>query len=326
MNFGITLSNRGVLVGLCAAKDLLMQADAVEASPVMDLVWCGDALFVNRRLDALTLLAAVAGRTERVLLGPACMGSFALRNPLVFAYEWASLDVLSNGRTRLVACAGGGAGPLWQAESAAMDQSPEDRRKRMVENMHVLRHLWTKDNEPFEGQFTKFANVTLEPKPIQNPCPIWLATNAERLSKGQADSGGSDFALNRVGKIADGWMTHSVSPEGFRRSWEFILKAGSDAGRDISGFDNILYHHINVNDDKAAALADSKKFLDLYYGADYSKERLEAWLTYGTPRECIEHLKTYKASGCKRVTFRISTMRDPLAQLRRVTEEVLPFV
>jgi alkanesulfonate monooxygenase SsuD/methylene tetrahydromethanopterin reductase-like flavin-dependent oxidoreductase (luciferase family) len=326
MNFGITLSNRGVLVGICTAKDLLLQADAVEGSPHMDSVWCGDALFVNRRLDALTLLAAVAGRTERVLLGPACMGSFALRNPLVFAYEWASLDVLSNGRTRLVACAGGGAGPLWEAESAAMDLAPEDRRKRMVENMHVLRHLWTKDNEPFEGQFTKFANVTLEPKPIQNPCPIWLATNAERLSKGQGDSGGSDFALTRVGKIADGWMTHSVSPEGFRRSRDFILKVGSDAGRDMSGFDNILYHHINVNDDKADALADSKRFLDLYYGADYSKERLEAWLTYGSPRECIEHLKTYKASGCKRVTFRISTMRDPMAQLRRVTEEVLPFV
>src|SRR5256885_14902443 len=107
MNFGITLSNRGVLVGLCTARDLLTLADAVEACPVMDSVWCGDALFVNRRLDALTLLAAVAGRTERVLLGPV--------NPLVFAYEWASLDVLSNGRTRLVVCAGGGAGPLWEA-------------------------------------------------------------------------------------------------------------------------------------------------------------------------------------------------------------------
>ena len=117
MNFGITLSNRGVLVGLCSARDLLVLADAVEACAAMDSIWCGDALFVNRRLDALTLLAAVAGRTERVLLGPACMGSFALRNPLVFAYEWASLDVLSNGRTRLVACAGGGAGPLWEAET-----------------------------------------------------------------------------------------------------------------------------------------------------------------------------------------------------------------
>jgi alkanesulfonate monooxygenase SsuD/methylene tetrahydromethanopterin reductase-like flavin-dependent oxidoreductase (luciferase family) len=326
MKFGVTLSNRGVLVGLCTTRDLLKLADAVEASPLMDSVWCGDALFVNRRLDALTLLAAVAGRTERVLLGPACMGSFGLRDPMVFAYEWASLDVISNGRTRLVACAGGGAGPLWEAETAAMGINPEDRRKHMVENMHVLRHLWTKDNAPFEGQFVKFSNITLEPKPVQNPCPIWLATNAERLSTGQADSGGSEFALTRVGKIADGWMTHSVSPEGFRRSWDFILKVGGDQGRDMSGFDHVLYHHINVNDDREAALADSKTFLDLYYTANYSKERLEAWLTYGTPRDCIEHLRRYKAAGCKRVTFRISTMGNPLAQLKRVTEEVLPFV
>ncbi len=326
MKFGITLSNRGVLVGLCTTRDLLALTDAVEAAPVLDSVWCGDALFVNRRLDALTLLAAVAGRTERVLLGPACMGSFALRDPLVFAYEWASLDVLSNGRTRLVACSGGGAGPLWEAESAAMGIAPDDRRKHMIENIHVLRHLWSNDNAPFDGQFVKFTNITLEPKPVQNPCPIWLATNAERLSKGQSDFGGSEFALRRVGRVADGWMTHSVSPEGLQKSWDFILAAGREQGRDMSRFDHVLYHHINVNDDREQALADSKKFLDLYYCANYSKERLEAWLTYGSPRDCIEHLKRFKAHGCRRITFRISTMADPLRQLRRVVEEVLPFV
>src|SRR3981189_3232611 len=80
MNFGITLSNRGVLVGLCSARDLLVLADAVEGCSAMDSVWCGDALFVNPRVDALTLLAAVAGRTERVLLGPACLGAVALRH------------------------------------------------------------------------------------------------------------------------------------------------------------------------------------------------------------------------------------------------------
>jgi alkanesulfonate monooxygenase SsuD/methylene tetrahydromethanopterin reductase-like flavin-dependent oxidoreductase (luciferase family) len=326
VKFGITLSNRGVLVGLCTTRDLLALADAVEAAPVLDSVWCGDALFVNRRLDALTLLAAVAGRTERVLLGPACMGSFALRDPLVFAYEWASLDVLSNGRTRLVACSGGGAGPLWEAETAAMGIAPDDRRKHMIENIHVLRHLWSKDNAPFDGTFVKFSNITLEPKPIQNPCPIWLATNAERLSKGQSDFGGSEFALRRVGRVADGWMTHSVSPEGLQKSWDFILNAGREHGRDVSRFDHVLYHHINVNDDRDRALADSKRFLDLYYGANYSRERLEAWLTYGSPRDCIEHLKRFKAHGCRRITFRISTMADPLQQLRRVVEEVLPFV
>jgi hypothetical protein len=94
----------------------------------------------------------------------------------------------------------------------------------------------------------------------------------------------------------------------------------------MSQFDHVLYHHINVNDDKAQALVDSKKFLDLYYTANYSKERLEAWLTYGSPRDCIEHLKQYKDAGCNRVTFRISTMGDPMAQLKRVVEEVLPFV
>ena len=121
-------------------------------------------------------------------------------------------------------------------------------------------------------------------------------------------------------------MTHSVGPEGFRRSWELILGIGRDAGRDMSRFDNVLYHHINVNDDKADALADSKKFLDLYYSADYSKERLESWLTYGSPRDCIAHLQQFKACGCRRITFRISTMRDPMEQFRRVVEDVLPYV
>jgi alkanesulfonate monooxygenase SsuD/methylene tetrahydromethanopterin reductase-like flavin-dependent oxidoreductase (luciferase family) len=326
MKFGITLSNRGVLLGLCRARDLLALADAVEASPAFDSIWCGDALFVNRRLDAVTLLAAVAGRTERVLLGTACMGSFGLRNPLVFAYEWASLDVLSNGRTRLVACAGGGAGPLWEAEGAALGIAAGERRRRMFENIHVLRHLWTRNNAPFTGEFTSFSNVTLEPKPVQSPCPIWLATNAERLSRGQADSGGSERALTRVGKMADGWMTHSVSPEGFQRSWEFILQAGRDSGRDLSAFDNVLYHHINVNDDKADALADSKQFLDLYYAADFSKPRLDSWLTCGPPRDCIENLARFRASGCKRITLRISSMGDPMEQVKRLATEVLPYL
>lgn len=326
INCGITLSNRAVILGLTTAADLIDLAEAADQVSEIDSVWCGDALFVNRRLDALTLLAAVAGRTRRVLIGPACMGSFGLRNPLVFAYEWASLDVISNGRTRLVACAGGGAGPLWDAESQALGIDPKDRRKRMVENIQVLRHLWTKDNEPFTGQFVNFDGITMEPKPIQNPCPIWLATNAERLSTGQADSGGSEFALTQVGKVADGWMTHSVSPKGFEASWTLILKAARENGRNPSSMDNVLYHHININEDRNACLADSKQFLDQYYGADYSKERLESWLTYGSPRDCIEDIKRYRDSGCNRMTFRLSTMGNPQHQLKRLAEEVLPYI
>ncbi|MGZ5226722.1 MAG: hypothetical protein ACXWCS_21395, partial [Burkholderiales bacterium] len=65
LKFGITLSNRGVVLGTRTPRDLLMLADKVEANSVFDSVWVGDALYVNRRLDAIPLLAAIAGRTER---------------------------------------------------------------------------------------------------------------------------------------------------------------------------------------------------------------------------------------------------------------------
>src|SRR4051812_18104677 len=104
MQFGITLANRGVLLGLTTVPKLFALTDAIEACPRLDSVWVGDALFVNQRVDALTLLGAIAGRTSRVKLGPACMGSFALRDPRVFAYEWASLDLISGGRTILSVC------------------------------------------------------------------------------------------------------------------------------------------------------------------------------------------------------------------------------
>jgi alkanesulfonate monooxygenase SsuD/methylene tetrahydromethanopterin reductase-like flavin-dependent oxidoreductase (luciferase family) len=326
MRFGITLSNRGILLGLTTVPKLLAMADAVEACDLMDSLWVGDALFVNQRLDALTLLAAIAGRTQRILLGPSCMGSFALRDPRVFACEWASLDVISNGRTRLSVCSGGGAGPAWTAEAEAMGIPAAERRKRMIENIAVLRHLWTQDNAPFEGTFTRFTGVTLLPKPVQSPCPIWLTTNAGRLGNGQADAGGSAFALRRVGRVADGWMTHSVSPEGFRQSLDMILDTGQAAGRDMHGFDNILCALVNINPDREAALADAKQYLDLYYGANYTRERLEAWGAYGSPAQCVQWLRRFIGSGCERVTFRLATMSDATEQFRRLTEEVLPQV
>jgi alkanesulfonate monooxygenase SsuD/methylene tetrahydromethanopterin reductase-like flavin-dependent oxidoreductase (luciferase family) len=326
VRFGITLANRGLLLGLATVKDLLALADTIEACPLLDSVWVGDALFVNQRLDALTLLAAVAGRTQRVKLGPACMGSFSLRDPRVFAYEWASLDVLSGGRTILSVCAGGGAGGTWEAESAAMGIPPAERRKRMLENIAALRHLWTTDDAPFEGQFLRFSGITLAPKPMQSPCPIWLTTNAGRLANGQADAGGSVLALRRVGRLADGWMTHSVSPERFRAGWETILATAQEAGRTTDHFDNVLCHHININEDADAALADAKRYLDLYYGANYTKERLEAWGVYGSPKDCVAHLRRYLGTGCNRITFRLVTMGDAMAQFQRFTQEVLPFV
>ena len=54
----------------------------------------------------MTLLAGIAARTKTVRLGPACMASFPLRDPVQLAYQWATLDQIAGGRSILVACTG----------------------------------------------------------------------------------------------------------------------------------------------------------------------------------------------------------------------------
>jgi alkanesulfonate monooxygenase SsuD/methylene tetrahydromethanopterin reductase-like flavin-dependent oxidoreductase (luciferase family) len=166
----------------------------------------------------------------------------------------------------------------------------------------------------------------LLPKPTRTPCPIWLTTNAGRLGNGQPDAGGSNFALRRAGRIADGWMTHSVSPNGFRRSLDVILRAGEDAGRNVGDFDNILCHHVNIGADCDAAMADAKRYLDGYYNANYTPERLRSWGVNGPPEHCIASLRGFIGSSRRRITFRLATTGDAMGQFQRLTQEVLPHL
>jgi alkanesulfonate monooxygenase SsuD/methylene tetrahydromethanopterin reductase-like flavin-dependent oxidoreductase (luciferase family) len=87
------------------------------------------------------------------------------------------------------------------AESRALGVAPEERRKRMYEHIRVLKHLWYNDRAEFKGSFHSFADLVLEPKPVNPNCPIWTATNATRLASGatNAASSGSDYALKQCG-------------------------------------------------------------------------------------------------------------------------------
>src|SRR6516164_7544624 len=105
VKFGLTLPNRGVVIGATTVAEMLQLAAVAESSG-WDSVWVGDSIFAKPRLDAMVLMGAIAARTTRVRIGPACFASTPLRNALVLAYQWASLDFLSGGRTVFVACQG----------------------------------------------------------------------------------------------------------------------------------------------------------------------------------------------------------------------------
>src|SRR5262249_27983365 len=94
-------------------------------------------------------------------------------------------------------------------------------------------------------------------------------------------------------------------------------------GRDPNEIETHLYHNININEDFEAGLAESKKFLDLYYTTDFSRPSLESWVALGSPQQIVEHLKVFERIGFDEVTLRI-TAWDQRGQLDRLIKEVAP--
>jgi alkanesulfonate monooxygenase SsuD/methylene tetrahydromethanopterin reductase-like flavin-dependent oxidoreductase (luciferase family) len=328
--FGLTLTNRAVVLGAIKARDLLDLTVTAEASGAFDAVWAGDSLVAKPRLEAVSLLSALAGVTSKVRLGVGCLATFVHRHPVLFAHQWASLDVLSNGRSWLVVCLGGPdeANRAQALEHAVMGVQSNERPARLEEGIVILRKLFHDKAAAHQGRFYQFDGVTIQPPPLQQPCPIWIASNPTGLTwKGGASASSQvvERAFRRVARYADGWMTNKVSPDEFRRQWGEIRRMAGEEGRDPSRLGSALYHNININEDRQAALEEAKKFLDTYYTASFSPAFVEGWTVAGSPGQCVEQLRAYLDAGLDHVALRLASW-DQSGQLKRFLNEVAPAV
>jgi alkanesulfonate monooxygenase SsuD/methylene tetrahydromethanopterin reductase-like flavin-dependent oxidoreductase (luciferase family) len=327
-SFGLILANRAVVLGAVKARDLLDIAVDAERSGVFDAVWVGDSLLAKPRLESVTLLSALAAVTTKVRLGVGCLATFVHRHPVLFAQQWASLDVLSNGRAWLAVCLGGPdeMSRAQALEHAVMGVQSSERVPRLEEGITILRTLFGERNAAHAGRFYRFEGVTLEPRPIQQPCPIWIASNPTGLTwKGgaSASSAAVERGFRRVARYADGWMTNKVSPTEFGQQWAEITRMAREEGRDPTRLGSALYHNININEDRAAALEESKRFLDAYYTSSFSPAFVEGWTVAGGPQQCVEQLRAYLDAGLGHIALRLASW-DQHGQLKRFLTEVAP--
>lgn len=327
-SFGLTLANRGVIIGAVKASDLIHMTQQAEASGAFDAVWVGDSLLAKPRLESVTLLSALASVTTKVRLAVGCMATFVHRHPVLFAQQWASLDVISNGRSWLCVCLGG---PNEQSAAQALEHKvmgieAKERPARLGEGLVILRKLFAEKNASHHGRFYQFENVTLEPRPLQQPYPIWIASNPTGLTWRDGASAAEPIierSFRRVARYADGWMTNKVSPEQFRQQWARIVAMTREEGRDPTKLGNALYHNININEDRNAALTESKAFLDKYYTSNFSAAFVEGFTTAGSPKHCIQELKDYFQAGVQHITLRLTSWEQDY-QLKRFLNEVVP--
>ena len=327
-SFGLTLANRGVIIGIVKAWDLIELAQEAEASGAFDAVWVGDSLLAKPRLESVTLLGALAGATRRLRLGVGCLATFVHRHPVLFAQQWVSLDVLSGGRAWLAVCLGGPdeQSPAQAQEHLVMGIRSAERVGRLEEGIVILRRLFHEKKVSHDGRFYRFEDVTLEPAPVQQPCPIWIASNPTGLTwKGGASASEAvvERAFRRVARYADGWMTNKVSPDQFRRQWARITAMAREEGRDPARLGSALYHNLNINVDRRAALEESKAFLDRYYSSNFSPAFVEGWTAAGSPQQCIAELARYFEAGMQHIALRLTSW-DQRGQLKRFLSEIAP--
>ncbi|HLF49169.1 MAG TPA: LLM class flavin-dependent oxidoreductase, partial [Methylomirabilota bacterium] len=269
-----------------------------------------------------------AGATRRLRLGVGCLATFVHRHPVLFAQQWVSLDVLSGGRAWLAVCLGGPdeQSPAQAQEHLVMGIRSAERVGRLEEGIVILRRLFHEKKVSHDGRFYRFEDVALEPAPVQQPCPIWIASNPTGLTwKGGASASEAvvERAFRRVARYADGWMTNKVSPDQFRRQWARITAMAREEGRDPARLGSALYHNLNINVDRRAALEESKAFLDRYYSSNFSPAFVEGWTAAGSPQQCIAELARYFEAGMQHIALRLTSW-DQRGQLKRFLSEIAP--
>ena len=204
--------------------------EAIEATAAVaerlgwDAVWTTDHVLVDRsadsddyrtNYDAILTLAWVAARHPGLRVGTSVI-VVPQRSAVVLAKELATLDALSGGR--LIA----GVGVGWNRREFANLGADDRFRVRgayLDETIALWRHLWSGSSELFEGRFHSLADFVFAPLPAQGASlPIVVG-------------GRADPALQRAGRLGDGYHSSATSPESYGKRLPIIAAAAEAAGR-----------------------------------------------------------------------------------------------
>jgi probable F420-dependent oxidoreductase len=275
-----------------------------------DSIWVGDHVaFPVPILDPLLQLALIAASSERLQLGTAVY-LLPLRHPVPVAKQVGTLDLLCGGRLVF----GVGLGGEFPLEFEACGVPVRERGARLSEAIPLLRALWSGDEVDGPGRFFRFRRVRLAPPPAQlGGPPIWCG-------------GRAPAALERIGRLADGWIAYAVDPPRYRSGLEAIASAAQSAGRSLSSFGSGHLLFLRLDRDHDAALDVATEHLSRRYAMDF-REPARRYAALGRPDQVAERVRSFQQAGVRHVILDlVGPFQDRDEQLERFSKEVRPLL
>jgi len=270
-----------------------------------------DSLWFNERLtspapvlEPVAAMAAVAARTRRLKFGPSVLIT-PFRSPVMLARELATIDFLSGGRL-LPAF---GVGVEQEREFRAAGVPFKERGRRTDEAIGIMRRCWSEDEVNHAGEFWQLEQITVLPRPIQQPLPVWIGGNSEA-------------AMRRAGRLGDGWIPSFITPDQFRVGVDKTQAFATEAGREVPAdhFGTLVY--FCLGQDRAAATAMAMPFVPRGRTDEATLARCTA---FGPPALLAERLDEYvRGGGSKFVLRPLCPSEQVLDQVQRLAEDILP--
>lgn len=308
MKFGIRLPVAGPLASPAAIRRAAQNAehlgydsvwvhDFISWTADMDRhhVSCGAIELVDggtppTMFETITNLAFLAGITDGITIGSAILCT-PYRNPVVQAKQLACIDALSGGR--LVVGAGVGALKRIGQDFEVVGVPRGDKYERTREYLQVMREVWEQPFPSFEGEYVRLPLTEINPKPTQQPLPVWMAGRGEK-------------AWDILAELANGWIPTWVTAEGYLEAVPRLRAALEAKGRGDDPFTIAKECYAAIARTSEAARSSSRATFETFTKgftvSTYDEAIASALL--GSPAEVLEQVDAYRNAGVEHIEMK----------------------
>lgn len=281
-------------------------------------------IYQSTMYEVTTSLTTWANHTDSLDLSPLVF-VVPYRHPIQIGKVFGTMDVASGGRMIL------GVGSGWNPhEFDALDIPRGERGQRLEESVEIINELWTTDHVEYDGDIFQFEDVSVDPKPIQEPHPpIWFGSFGPQVEEFTPLV---NHVLERIGRLGDGWVPLTYSTDSkemldadkLAKGWDVIAQEARENDRNPDNIEIIYSHWSYVMEDEEEEKSQCMDALNTWFDGSY-KEGKNTYLI-GTADEIVEQLESVTSQLPRVDRFIFTPFTINHQQQDRLINQVKPLI